>query len=376
MDPTEATNTTGTRTVQPAKPRDAVELGAPAPRGRGWLWSLIIGMLLLAAIGAIPFLSDTAGLILWTNVVMFCCLAQAWNLIGGFVGYAAFGNVVFFGIGAYTVAVALQRGQSYAAGLLLGVVIAGVFAFLLGLPVLRLRGHYFAIATLGVAVAIGEVVEARGIGGPGGEASLPAPNFGGLDTNTVFFYAFIALSALLLLGTTWLTRTRFGYALVAIRENEQAAEALGIATFWYKVGAFTISAVPTALAGGIYAYWQQFFNPAGEGGAFDPSRSIAMVLMTFLGGAGTILGPLIGGIIVEYLDNYTLINFPTIHAPLLGTIVVLVTILLPQGVIRLVQELTRTPIALEGPEAAKVTYIHRIGDGVRRVFRFIASQGV
>jgi branched-chain amino acid transport system permease protein len=369
----DSTEPTGTKAAQPTKAR------APAPVARGrhsWLWSLVVGVLILGAIGAIPFQNDIAGLILWTNVVMFCCLAQAWNLIGGFVGYAAFGNVVFFGIGAYTVAVALQHDVPYAIGLLLGVAISAAFAFLLGLPVLRLKGHYFAIATLGVAVAIGEVVEAEGIGGPGGEASLPAPTFGGLDTNTVFFFAFVTLSALLLLGTTWLTRTRFGYALVAIRENEQAAEALGIATFRYKVAAFTISAIPTALAGGIYAYWQQFFSPSGEGGAFDPSRSIAMVLMTFLGGAGTILGPLIGGIIVEYLDNYTLINFSTIHGPLLGAIVVLVTIFLPQGLIRLAQELTRAPVALEGPEAAKVSYIHRIGERARRVFRFIASQGV
>jgi branched-chain amino acid transport system permease protein len=361
-------------------------MGAPvrqtsAPRGsRSWIWSLVIGLLILGAIGFIPFQDptqvDVAGMILWTNVVMFCCLAQAWNFIGGFVGYAAFGNVVFFGIGAYTVAVALQRGLSYWIALLLGMAIAGAFAFLLGLPVLRLKGHYFAIATLGVAVAVGEVVEAESIGGSGGEASVPAPNFGGLDTNTVFFFAFLALSALLLLGTLWLTRTRFGYALVAIRENEQAAEALGIPTFWYKVAAFTLSAVPTALAGGLYAYWQQFFDPSGNGGAFDPARSVAMVLMTFLGGAGTILGPLIGGIIIEYLDNYTLINFPAIHGPLLGAIVVLVVIFLPQGLIRLVQELTRAPVALEGPEAAKVSYLHRFAEGVRRVVRFTRSQGV
>jgi branched-chain amino acid transport system permease protein len=373
----ESAESTEARPEQPAETRDRLTPSAPALRAnRSWLWSLGIGLLILGAIATIPFQNDVAGLILWTNVVMFCCLAQAWNLIGGFVGYAAFGNVVFFGVGAYTVAVALQRGLPYALGLLLGVAISAAFAFLLGLPLLRLKGHYFAIATLGVAVAIGEVVEALGVGGAGGETSVPAPHFGGLDTNTVFFYGFLTLSALLLLGTTWLTRTRFGYALVAIRENEQAAEALGISTFWYKVAAFTLSAIPTALAGGLYAYWQQFFNPSGEGGAFDPSRSVAMVLMTFLGGAGTILGPLIGGVIIEYLDTYTLINFPTIHGPLLGALIVLVTIFLPQGLIRLVQELTRAPVALEGPEAAKVSYISRIGQGVRRVVRFIASQGV
>ncbi len=363
----------------PAIQTETPEAGAmsPAPReSRSWLWSLLIGLAILGAIGTILLQNDTFGLIFWTNVLMFCCLAQAWNLIGGFVGYAAFGNVVFFGVGAYTVALALQHGLPYALGLVLGAVVSALFAFLLGLPVLRLKGHYFAIATLGVAVAVGEVVEAENIGGAGGEVSVPTPNFGGLDTNTVFFLAFLALSALLLVGTMWLTRTRFGYALVAIRENEQAAEALGIPTYWYKIAAFIISAIPTALAGGLYAYWQQFFNPSGEGGAFDPSRSVAMVLMTFLGGAGTILGPLIGGIIVQYLDSYTLDNFNSIHGPLLGALIVLVTIFLPQGLIRLVQELTRAPIGVEGPEAAKVSYIQRIGDGIRRVIRFIGSQGV
>ncbi len=365
--------------AKPATQTETPEVGAtsPAPReSRSWLWSLLIGLGVLAAIGTIPLQNDTFGLIFWTNVLMFSCLAQAWNLIGGFVGYAAFGNVVFFGIGAYTVALALQHDLPYALGLVLGALVSALFALLLGLPVLRLKGHYFAIATLGVAVAVGEVVEAENIGGSGGEVSVPLPNFGALDTNTVFFLAFLALSALLLVGTMWLTRTRFGYALVAIRENEQAAEALGIPTYWYKIAAFIISAIPTALAGGLYAYWQQFFNPSGAGGAFDPSRSVAMVLMTFLGGAGTILGPLIGGIIVQYLDSYTLDNFNNIHGPLLGALIVLVTIFLPQGLIRLVQELTRAPIGVEGPEAASVSYIQRIGDGIRRVIRFTGSQGV
>jgi branched-chain amino acid transport system permease protein len=246
----------------------------------------------------------------------------------------------------------------------------------LGLPVLRLKGHYFAIATLGVAVALGQFVFAEAVGGSADVVHAPTPSFGDLDPSTVFFYGLLALSALLLIGTTWLTRTRFGYALVALRENEQAAEALGIPTFWYKVAAFILSAIPTALAGSFFALWQVTFTPLGDGGAFDPTFSVAMVLMTFLGGAGTILGPLLGGIIVQYLRNYTLLNFNAIYGPLLGILIILVTIFLPQGLIRLVQELTRAPVAVEGPEAARVSYIQRIGDGLRRVIRFNGSQGV
>src|SRR5579859_4273292 len=114
----------------------------PAPRQRlGWLWSLGIGVAILAIIGVIPLSGDQSALSLWTFILMYCVLAQSWNFIGGFAGRAAFGNVAFFGIGAYTVSLLLERNMPYLLGLVLAPIIAGLFAFLLGLPVLRLRGH-------------------------------------------------------------------------------------------------------------------------------------------------------------------------------------------------------------------------------------------
>jgi branched-chain amino acid transport system permease protein len=343
----------------------------PAPRQRlGWLWSLGIGVAILAIIGVIPLSGDQSALSLWTFILMYCVLAQSWNFIGGFAGRAAFGNVAFFGIGAYTVSLLLLQNKPYWLGLALAPVLAGLFAFLLGLPVLRLRGHYFAIATLGIAEALGEIVQSKNIGAPAGEISLTPPPIDFQTSNTLFFYGFLVLSLLTLLGTVWLTRTRFGYALVAIRENEQAAESLGIATYWYKVGAFVLSAVPTAIAGGLFAYWQLSFDPVGEGGAFDVTISVAMILMTFLGGAGTIVGPILGAIIIEYLDQYTSIAFTNIHGPLLGALIILVTIFLPQGLVRLVQELLRAPTGV------KQSYPVRVRQGVRRVTRFILSNGI
>jgi len=344
---------------------------ALAPReSKDWRWSLGLGIVILAVIGLIPLTGDQSALGMWTFIVMYCVLAQGWNFIGGFAGHAAFGNVAFFGIGAYTVSLVLERNMPYLLGLVLAPIIAGLFAFLLGLPVLRLRGHYFAIATLGIAEALGQVIQSKNVGGTAGEISLNPPGLNFELTNSLFFYGFLVLSLLTLLGTTWLTRSRFGYALVAIRENEQAAEALGIATYWYKVGAFVLSALPTAVAGGLFAYWQLSFDPVGEGGAFDVSISVAMVLMTFLGGAGTILGPILGAIIIEYLDQYTSISFTAIHGPLLGVLIILVTIFLPQGLIRLVQELIRAPAGV------KQSYPVRVRQGVRRVTRFILSNGI
>lgn len=342
-----------------------------APReGREWLWSLGVGIAILALIGMVPLSGDLATLGVWTNIALFCVLAQSWNFIGGFAGYAAFGNVAFFGIGAYTVSILLERNEPYWLGLLLAPVLAGIFALLLALPVLRLKGHYFSIATLGVAAALGQIFNQKSVGAPQGEISFPPPALNVYTFSILFFYGFLLLSLVVLLGTTWLSRSRFGYALVAIRENEQTAEALGIATYWYKVGAFVVSALPTAVAGGLFAYWQLGVDPTGESGVFDVSFSVAMILMTFLGGAGTILGPILGAIIIEYLDQSTATAFPLIHGPLLGAMIVLVTIFLPQGLIRLVQELLRNPAGV------KLSYAMRFRQGVRRVTRFILSNGV
>ena len=345
---------------------------APAPKeSRAWLWSTLVGLAIFAGIALVPLTGDQDAIRTWTVILYFIIVAQGWNFIGGFTGYAAFGNVVFFGIGAYSVGVFLENDKPFWMGLAAGVIGAGVFAFLVGLPVLRLRGHYFAIATLGIAEAMGEFVAAKNIGGPGGEVSLTPPP-GGLGTFTVFYYAFLAVAVVTLLATAWVTRTRFGYALVAIRENEAAAESLGIATFWYKVAAFVASALPTALAGGLWAYWLTSFEPTGEGNAFDVGLSVAMVLMTFLGGAGTIVGPIIGAIIIEWLDTQSTVLFTDIHGILLGALIVLVTIFLPQGLIRLVQELVVPPL----PGVARESLGTRFRKGVRRVGRFIASNGI
>lgn len=354
-----------------------------APRtgeSRSWLWSLLIGLLILGAIATIPLLGDATALRTWTTIIMFVVLAQSWNYIGGFTGYSAFGNVVFFGLGAYTTGLVLLAGQPFWLGLLLGGIVAGVFAFLIGLPVLRLKGHYFAIATLGTAEAMREIFTVRDVGGGGGGLmSLP---LAGLDTDTAFFFGFLALALLGLLITVWLTRSRFGYALVAIRESEQAAEALGIPTFRYKVAAYVLSAIPTALAGGLYGYWSVGFDPPT---VFNVGISVELVLLTFLGGAGTILGPILGAIAFELVSYQLQISNISIHNTLLGLSITLVILFLPQGVLRLVQEFTRgssmpgavvVPLARDAELSKGRQRYKAFTEGMRRVRRFIAANGI
>jgi branched-chain amino acid transport system permease protein len=293
---------------------------------------------------------------------MLCVLAQSWNFIGGFAGYAAFGNVAFFGIGAYSVGICVTSGDPLWVGLLVGAALAAGFALLLGLPVLRLRGHYFAIATLGVGEALRELAAARNVGAPGGEMTLPLP----VLTPTQFFLAFVALSTACLLVTTWLTRSKFGYALAAIREGEPAATALGIATHRYKVAAFILSAIPAAVAGGLYADWSTGFDPAT---VFNVGISVEMVLLTFLGGAGTILGPLVGGIVFEYGSFRLLASGLSLHNTVLGLAIIAVTIFLPMGLVRLAQGLVQLPRRRAGGAI-------RLRDGMRHVRRYLAANGV
>jgi branched-chain amino acid transport system permease protein len=258
----------------------------------------------------------------------------------------------------------LLNNQPFWLGLLVGMLVAGLFAFLVGLPVLRLRGHYFGIATLGTAEALREFAAVRDVGGGGGGLmSLPLPS---LDSYVGFFYAFLGLSLLCLLITVFLTRSRFGYALLAIRESEPAAEALGVPTHRYKVGAFVLSAVPTALAGGLYAYWATGLDPDT---VFNVSITVEMVLLTVLGGAGTILGPMLGAIAFEYFSSQLQTSGFSLHNTLLGLSIVIVTIFLPQGILRLFQDVIRRP----APGAAGA---HRLAEGVRRVRRYIAANGV
>jgi branched-chain amino acid transport system permease protein len=350
----------GTKTQTPS----TIEAFPSGPKeSREWLWSLILGLVILGLVATVPVFGDASDLHTWTLILMFAVLAQSWNFIGGFTGYSAFGNVAFFGIGAYTTGLMLLSNQPFWLGLIAGALVAGLFAFLLGLPVLRLRGHYFAIATLGIAEVLHEFVAVRNVGGDGGLMSLPLPS---LSSDVFFFYAFLGLSLLCLLITVFLTRSRFGYALIAIRESEQAAEALGVPTYWYKVGAFVLSAVPAALAGGLYAYWATGFDPDT---VFNVGISVEMVLLTFLGGAGTILGPLLGAIAFEYASFQLQTSGFSLHNTLLGLSIVIVTIFLPQGIVGLVQEFVRKP-------APGSTRTSRLIGGVQRVRRFIAANGI
>jgi branched-chain amino acid transport system permease protein len=294
-----------------------------------------IGIAVVVAAVAAPAVADDAGLRTLTAVLMFATLAEAWNVIGGFAGYASFGNVVFFGLGAYTVAVLMAKaGWAFWPALPVAVVVGAVFAALVGLPVLRLKGHYFAIATLGVAEGTREVV----LNLPdltGGGAGITVPALGARATtaypgNTAFYYLFLAALAVAVAVVFTLARSRFGYSLRAIHEDEVGAAATGIDTTRAKLAAFALSGALTALAGALFAFQQVTIYPDR---LFSVEITVLIVVMAVIGGPGTVLGPVAGAAVLQLLAEYLRQRYLNLHLILFGGLMVAVVVFMPQGVV-------------------------------------------
>src|SRR5256712_5499749 len=308
----------------------------------------------------IPLLTDKFWFRIATYVVMFVVLATAWNIIGGITGYAAFGNVAFFGIGAYTTGMLIAKAKwPFLVALPLAPVLAALFAALVGLPLLRLRGHYFAVASLGVGVAVGELVQNIDYNGQpvfGGASGLFLPIYAVGHRGLFFFYLMCGAAALAIAVTWWVLRSRFGYGLIAIRENEEAAAVLGVNTTAYKVAAFALAAALTGLAGGIFSQWNVFIN---QDNTFPIEYNVQMILMALLGGTGTVFGPAAGAVLlqllIQFLGGSLPISFdlpfvspdarPIVAQVILGLLLVGVVIFVPRGVIDFFGGRTRLSLA-------------------------------
>ncbi len=270
-----------------------------------------------------------------SGVFMFGALAQSLNVIAGFTGYADFGNVVFFGLGAYTTAALMTKvGLPFVPAWLGGGGVAATAAGLLGLPLLRLRGHYFAIATIGVLEAVREITS--NVAFFGGGMGITLPVFAGTPDG---FYRIIyyVLFAILLAYTAlawWLARSRFGYALRAIKADEEAASVMGVHTTRYKILAWSLSALCTGLVGGVYAYWLKYIEPPF---VFDILISVKYWIMMLLGGTGTFLGPLAGAVLLEGLSVFIWGQFLRGHTLILGLAIVIVVLFMPTGFMELIR---------------------------------------
>jgi branched-chain amino acid transport system permease protein len=293
--------------------------------------SLAIGALLVLVLALAPAALSPFLVQFLINLFMLAVLAESWNIIGGFTGYASFGNVAFFGIGAYTTGVLMTAAEwPFALALPAGGLLAMAFAALIGTPILRLKGHYFAIATLGVAETMREIVYNLKITGGGSGLTTPITK-----SALPFFYLMLAILIAATLVNWWLSASRFGYGLIAIREDEDAAAAMGINTALYKTAAFALSAAFAGLAGGVFAYWITFIDPEG---VFKVSTTILMIIMAVFGGMGTVVGPLLGALVLASVSELLSTQLVSLAELFNGVVVILVVLFMPRGLVDVIRK--------------------------------------
>jgi len=301
----------------------------------GWFkailpWLLLLALLLLPVAG----LSANLMRLLFITAV-WTTTSLGWNLLGGMAGQVSFGFAVFFGLGAYTTALLMHAGHSPYVGFLGGAAIAMLASFFIGLPAFRLRGPYFVIATIGVTEAVRVIMNNLEItGGASGYRITEDKLFNPME----HYYSAIAAAALAVIVSSLVAGSKFGLALRAIRQDQDAAADLGVNPFISKLWVHAIAAGLTGIAGGIYARRAGFFYP---GDVFAFSTGISILLMPVIGGIGTVWGAVLGGVVFGIVEEELVVNFPNLHLLIYGSLLIIIILLEPDGLLGLLRRLVR-----------------------------------
>lgn len=292
-------------------------------------WRVGAAIVATIACAVLPLVLQPYGVRILTNIFMYGVLAQALNVIVGFAGYHAFGNVAWFGVGAYAGALAVNAGVPLPLAILLATLVAAALAFILGWPLLRLSGHYFAIASVVLNLALNEIVLNLGdlTGGAAG-VNLPMSTLPVGEFYVSICYLMFGAMVLAILIVGWLTRSRLGYALRALKDSERAAQVMGVNTTLAKMTAWAISGGLTGLAGAIWAYWMNFIEP---GTAFDIGISVKAYIMMLMGGMGSLFGPVVGAFFLEFISDLIWEHFLKLHLLVLGALIIAIVTLMPEG---------------------------------------------
>ncbi|WP_202913129.1 branched-chain amino acid ABC transporter permease [Acuticoccus sediminis] len=296
------------------------------------VWT-VLTVIAIALVAAMPALGDNYLLRLGTMGAMYAVLALSWNVIGGFAGYPSFATAAFFGLGAYTGGILQGAGLPMPLAWGAACVVAAAFAALLGLAILHLKGHYFAIASLVVGEVLLEIATSwTSLTGGGMGLNLPIIRISIDAQARLFFWSMLTFAVLALLMNYLVARHRLGFGLDCIRQNEDAASMVGIDTTRYKIIAFALSALFVGGAGALYASWVFYIEPPD---VFATLTSVKPIVMAMLGGAGTVLGPAVGAVIFLTMEELVWRNLLSIHAAALGLLIVGLIFFLPGGLIGL-----------------------------------------
>lgn len=297
--------------------------------GRVWLALLLVAGLAMALL---PFVANDYVVGIGLTLLMWIALTQSWCLLSKMTGYVSLGHVVFYGLGSYLVVVTWQVVPLPLAVLGAGV-LASFFAALVGLPVLRVRGPYFVILTFGLAELVKYSITA--IESANGTASRIL--FGTPDIVFVYF-AMFALAVVAMVMLAWVSSSRFGHGLRSLRENEEAAETLGVPVVRYKLLAFVLSAAIPGMVGAVMALRSTYFVASQ---VFDPMISITVIAMAILGGGDGTRGPLLGAIFLCLLSELLWANAPLLYMIILGVVLIVFVLLVPDGIVGLLERRQR-----------------------------------
>jgi branched-chain amino acid transport system permease protein len=307
-----------------------------APSGIGGWLKTILPWLLLAVLLLLPAAGLSANLMrLLFITAVWTTTSLGWNLLGGMAGQVSFGFAVFFGLGAYTTALLMHAGNSPYFGFLGGAAVAMLASFFIGLPTFRLRGPYFVIATIGVTEAVRVIMNNVDItGGASGYRIIEDKPFSQFE----HYYSAMAAVALAVIVCTVIANSKFGLALRAIKQDEDAAADLGVNPYTSKLWIHAIAAGLTGIAGGIYARRAAFFYP---GDVFAFQTGISILLMPVIGGIGTVWGAVMGGVIFGIVEEELVVHFPSLHLLIYGSLLIGIILLEPDGLLGLLRRLFR-----------------------------------
>jgi len=290
-----------------------------------------LGLIVVFALLLLPQVGDNYVIRLATMMLMYSVLALSWNFIGGEIGYPSFATASFFGLGAYAGALSQVHGVPMFLAWSIGGLVTGIFAWILGLAILHLKGHYFAIASLIVAEVLREIINsATEITGGGMGVNIPVLRLGVDEQAKLFYYSMFVLALLTLAVSTYIKKSPLGFGFKCIKQNEDAANMIGINTTLFKTSAFTLSSVFVGCAGAFYASWVNYIDPED---VFEVLISVKPIVMVLLGGVGTLIGPVIGAGVFLFLEELVWRSFLTFHAGVMGIVVVFLVLFLPKGLL-------------------------------------------
>ena len=289
------------------------------------LWFLLLA--------AVPFIGSNYYVKVATFLAMYAALALSWNFIGGYTGYPSFSTAAFYGLGAYTGALLQNAGLWVGLAWLCAAVVVTVFAAAIGFAILRMRGHYFAIGSIALVEVLMLVASIWADLTGGGEGLNVKIMPGGPDfIGRVFLYTMLGIMLAAFLVTVLVDRSRLGFGLRCIQQNEDAADMVGVDVRRYKTAAFALSAVFCGAIGAAYASWVAYISPSDS---FSILLTLKVPVMVLLGGPGTVFGPIVGSAAFVIMEETIWAKYLEFHQAVLGVVIVLLIFFLPGGLLRI-----------------------------------------